>query len=157
LTGLLDRRSFDRALADMATQRTTIVIAFIDVDHFKAVNDTYGHTVGDEVLRTIAGALASGARSGDVVARIGGDEFCVVASVDQTSHDTPDVVGRRLLNVVATALAAIPQRVTVSVGIGGPGDAGNAVQLREAADSAMYLAKRSGGGRFEVATPPSSH
>lgn len=157
LTGLLDRRSFDRILADMATRRATIVIAFIDVDHFKAVNDTYGHTVGDEVLRTIGDALASGARSGDVVARVGGDEFCVVASVDHGSKDAPGVVGRRLLHVVSTALAAIPHRVTVSIGIGGPGDAGSSAQLREAADSAMYVAKRSGGGRFEIATPPPPH
>lgn len=154
LTGLLDRRGLDSMLTEMAQAQKTIVMAFIDVDRFKVVNDTFGHAVGDEVLIAIAAALTLAARRGDVASRIGGDEFCVVAVVDDDRHEVPAVLGQRLLDGVTAGLAELGPPVTVSIGVGRPGPAADAPLLRDAADRAMYHAKRSGGGQFAIAAAP---
>ena len=83
-----------------------LVAAFyIDLDDFKRVNDEYGHAVGDEVLRTVAARLMGAVRGGDIVARVGGDEFVVVSNA-LDSHDEALALGRRILEVVASRSAS---------------------------------------------------
>ena len=82
VTGVTNRRGFDRSLADYirdAHPTTPLVLALFDVDGFKAINDTYGHPTGDVVLRDVASAIRESVRQEDVVGRIGGDEFAVIA------------------------------------------------------------------------------
>lgn len=150
LTGLLDRRGLERTIAELARAETTVLIGFIDIDRFKAVNDHHGHGAGDDVLRLVAAALLEAVRRGDVVARVGGDEFCVVARSEGAWREGPVVLGERLRAAVAACAFPHPP-VTVSIGIAGPDLASAAERLRSGADAAMYEAKRAGGGRFAVA------
>lgn len=103
LTGLLNRRGFETAFArelrEAADTRAWTSLALLDIDHFKAVNDRYGHALGDAVLRRLASIIAHEIRSADLVARIGGDEFCILLS--GTSPERAAAVGERLRLAVA--------------------------------------------------------
>lgn len=155
LTGLLDRRGLDARLTQLAGEGATIVVMFIDVDRFKAINDQHGHATGDRVLNVVASTLRHATRPDDAVARVGGDEFCVIARVDNEPTVTVATFGERVMAVVAETLATTSPPVSISVGLSYPGPAAHAARLREAADAAMYRAKRAGGGRLDVApTPP---
>jgi diguanylate cyclase (GGDEF)-like protein/PAS domain S-box-containing protein len=138
LTGLANRAGLARRLDQLASQGMAVLYVFIDLDGFKAVNDTWGHPEGDRVLAEVAAALRSVVRPDDVVARVGGDEFAVLIAppID------PATLGDRLLGRVRTVSAG-GRPVTVSVGIAGPVAAGD-VRLHHLADDAMYEAKRCG-------------
>jgi diguanylate cyclase (GGDEF)-like protein/PAS domain S-box-containing protein len=151
LTGLLDRRGLDRALAELSSTGASIIVAFIDVDRFKDINDLEGHDAGDAVLRLVGDALASSVRSRDLVGRVGGDEFCVIADGGRLGDESPATLGARLCETLRAALTE--RHVTASVGIAGPGPASAAGDLRVAADTAMYEVKRAGGDRYAVAEP----
>jgi diguanylate cyclase (GGDEF)-like protein/PAS domain S-box-containing protein len=148
LTGALNRAGLDEALASLG-ERDPVLIAFIDIDDFKSVNDTQGHEAGDAVLRTVAAALHGAVRSSDHVARVGGDEFCVVVAGDGQAAQRI-ALAERLLTTVRGALAELDSAPTVSIGIAGPAPATGAHELRRAADAAMYRAKRAGGDRAEL-------
>ena len=149
LTGLPNRRHFDDVLAEGAwlssRARSALVI---DLDHFKAINDTYGHLIGDEVLREIAARLRRIVGDDDMVARWGGEEFCVLTLNDGRG-------ARALAETVLEAIADEPcstsagaLRVTASIGCGTLHSAlSGARALLEAADVAMYQAKRGGRNR----------
>ena len=154
---LLDR--LEQALAGASRYHETVALLFIDLDEFKPVNDTWGHAVGDEVLKEVAQRLAKTIRAVDTAARLGGDEFVVVL---------PDIGGADNAMHVAHKLSAVlaephslsnGERVTVGASIGirlsDRGDADPAEMLRTA-DDAMYLAKRDGGARIAVYRPPDS-
>jgi diguanylate cyclase (GGDEF)-like protein/PAS domain S-box-containing protein len=153
LTGLPNRRHCDDVLASGAwlSSRASCALV-IDLDHFKSINDTHGHLVGDEVLREIGGRLRLAVRDGDFVARWGGEEFCVLTL---SGHGGASELGARLLEVIASApiaTAAGPLTVTASIGCVVLGDAASDAQaMLEAADAAMYEAKRSGRNRVCVA------
>lgn len=144
LTPLPNRRYFlrtvERAIAQRARHATPSALLFVDFDGLKAINDTYGHRTGDEALIHTAYALRENVRTGDVVARIGGDEFAVL--LDYTEEEAAVVKARSL----AEALAASPLhgKVPVSVSIGvtalQPEDTPETALAR--ADQAMYAAKR---------------
>jgi diguanylate cyclase (GGDEF)-like protein len=151
LTGLANRGVFeDQLVRDWDACRRhnaplTVIIA--DLDHFKAINDTYGHPAGDEVLRQVAKMLTRSARSSDLVARYGGEEFVVVAS------NCPLAAGvalakrcRSLLAERAISVDAIPIMVTASVGVAAATfeTQDSPIQLFRRADQALYHAKRSG-------------
>jgi diguanylate cyclase (GGDEF)-like protein len=152
LTGLANKRALEQALArDLARadrEKTVLSLVVVDVDHFKRVNDTHGHSVGDAVLRAVAALLQGALRKGDFVARYGGEEFVLVLPVT----DTPQamLVADRLR--ARLAQAAIPYdggtlTVTASFGVSsvrGPGCAGAAAELFERSDKALYLAKGAG-------------
>jgi diguanylate cyclase (GGDEF)-like protein len=159
LTGLADRAALDDRLA-LETRRfhrfrRPVALLLLDLDHFKHVNDTHGHTAGDEVLRRLADLLWTNTREPDMVARYGGEEMVVVL---------PDAMLRQAADVAERIRAAIegtvfehegtPLRVTVSVGVSAcPECAEDPRDLVSSADAALYDAKRAGRNRV-VAAPP---
>ncbi|HKI87000.1 MAG TPA: GGDEF domain-containing protein [Thermoanaerobaculia bacterium] len=153
LTGLANRRSFiqqsRRELARATRSIRPVSVLAIDVDHFKRINDSYGHAVGDAVLRELARRLGGAVREGDLVARTGGEELSVL--LPDTSEAMAVRVAEKLRRAIADAPVAagsfeVP--VTVSLGVGslGPGCAELDALLAEA-DRALYTAKRSGRNR----------
>ncbi len=158
-TGLVNSTHW-RQLAETHLRRATaatapLAVALIDLDHFKRVNDAYGHLVGDDVLVATAEALAQASRPGDVVGRFGGEEFAVLLPGLSTTEAA--VVGDRLraaIAAMATAHSAAGLRVTASVGIATLGEHGPDLDiLLRAADLALYAAKAAGRDRVRVATP----
>jgi len=149
LTRLANRGALERFLGEVASSRASAVVAFCDVDDFKAVNDRLGHDRGDQVLAAVAGAIGGAVRSGDMAARFGGDEFVVVL-VDP--GDEAGQLGARLVGAVRASLGG---EVSVSVGVCGPGPAVEIRRLLRLADQAMYRAKRSGkDGWAHLPAPP---
>ena len=151
LTGLPNRGLFAQQLREQSAAGLPAAVLLVDLDGFKAVNDTCGHAVGDEVLIAVAARLRATARAADTVARIGGDEFVVLVRSDD------DVAGlaTRLVAVVAEQLPrpASSVRLGASIGIARllPGADGE-LALRHA-DLAMYAAKAQGRGRYRVYGP----
>ena len=152
LTGVSNRRAGDEELDDAVDVGTPIVLLMLDIDHFKSVNDTYGHQAGDVVLRHVGRTLNRLARQGDMVARVGGEEFMVI--VRQAHPDIAPRIGERfrrgIESIELPGSAGIP-RVTVSVGVatwdGTGDDRPSREELVEAADGALYEAKRGGRNR----------
>jgi diguanylate cyclase (GGDEF)-like protein len=155
LTGLTNRLllvdRLQQALAAVRRERCQAAVLYIDLDGFKAVNDTFGHELGDELLVEVARRLRHAVRETDTVGRIGGDEFVVV----QTGGAQPDTAAflcHRLLQVLATPYAlggGHRVRVAASIGVAlAPEDAMEAAKLLRLADRAMYRAKDSGRGTF---------
>ncbi len=152
LTGMQNRRYFDDALREYLGEFRRIGkpvgLLLLDLDHFKTVNDTHGHDVGDEVLRVVAGCLREFTRYHDVVARLGGEEFAVVAP----NMDTDMLI--KLAERIRKAIAAltvttgnIRLRVTTSVGIAIWDGKETAEQFYRRADRMLYEAKRLGRNR----------
>jgi len=159
LTGLPNRTLFmDRlgqALAAVARQQRKFALMFIDLDHFKTVNDTHGHEVGDAVLQEVANRLRHCVRRVDTVSRLGGDEFVVlladIGGVDQAAH-----VAASIMQSVARPIEAEPGPLSLSVSIGiaiSPGDGDDPKTLLRHADVAMYHAKESGRSDFHFFSP----
>lgn len=158
LTGLPHRTLFENALQQaLAASRRhgrRFALLFVDVDHFKRVNDTLGHAIGDLLLQEVGRRLRQAVRDEDLVARLGGDEFVVLLQeVDRLEHATA------LAQVMAAALSrsfeAEGHQLNVSASVGVamfPGDGADAAGLMRAADAAMYCAKREGPGRVACAS-----
>jgi len=149
LTGCRTHRSFGEALEAEGNRArrygSVFSVVMVDIDSFKAINDTLGHDVGDATLRSVAAALTAAARVGDVTGRVGGDEFAVL--LPETDHDQALQVTRRLQEVVRAARMPVP--VTVSYGWSswcGPTD--TEADVRRRADQALYAAKRAGRDRL---------
>mgnify|MGYP000390613228 CR=1 FL=1 len=154
LTGLKNRRAFEERLADeMARSRRMggpVSLLLLDIDHFKAFNDTFGHPRGDEVLRSDARLLSRGIRDTDLAARYGGEEFAVV--LPATDRDGARLMGERLQSAIADA--SWPERtITISVGAavaeGGSGK-WTLDQLVDHADRALYRSKEGGRNRVTL-------
>jgi two-component system, cell cycle response regulator len=148
LTGLANRRVFEAALhREIARAKRTglpLSLVVLDVDHFKRVNDTYGHQSGDEVLRHVGEALGHVGRETDLVARYGGEEFAVI--LPDTGLAEATKVAERLRAAVAAFPGLVP--VTASAGVAVlPGNANEAAELIQAADEALYESKRTGRDR----------
>lgn len=150
LTGLANRRQFDMQLAEIQRSDAGGCLAIFDVDHFKTINDQHGHQGGDDVLKAFATIARACMRDGDLVARLGGEEFGVVlpgASIDQAK-----LVCERLRATVAGTVFALADgqaRITVSAGIAPLGSDAEAVL--KAADAALYQAKHEGRNRLRLA------
>jgi diguanylate cyclase (GGDEF)-like protein len=157
LTGLANHRTFQARLDEhlLASQRYGKRLALIlcDIDHFKSVNDTYGHPVGDQVLRGVARALSKEARATDLVARYGGEEFAVI--MPETDAAGGRVIAERIREkvgalVFATELGQL--RVTISLGLATfPDEGRRKAELVELADACLYHAKRGGRNRTVTA------
>ena len=146
---ILDR--LDNAITLARRHGTHIAVVFIDLDHFKPVNDLLGHASGDEVLQLAAHRLQSVVRESDTVSRYGGDEFLVLLTDISQPSDTALIVGKMLSALTApSSVAGHMLRVSASVGITiFPQDGEDAVTLINRADAAMYRVKRAGGGDFD--------
>ena len=166
LTGLPNRRLFtDRVQAAVAPDHGPTCehfsVLMLDLDGFKAVNDSYGHSTGDELLRVIAGRLRHLTRPGDLVARLGGDEFAILVEPD----NKPDAGREVAAEVAERAMAALREpvslpspadvtiQIAVSVGIAACGGVATADDLLRNADLAMYVAKTTGKDRHELFEP----
>ncbi|MEW6093868.1 MAG: sensor domain-containing diguanylate cyclase [Chloroflexota bacterium] len=158
LTGLPNRRALDERLDDeikrSARSGRVFCVIMMDLDGFKQVNDTYGHDVGDDVLRQIARSLQENLRTSDFLARYGGDELTLVLS--ETDLNQAEVVVEKINRNLDNLVLQLPEGKTTSLGISGgiaiyPKHAQNAPGLLRAADEALYHAKRSGGGSFQAA------
>jgi diguanylate cyclase (GGDEF)-like protein len=153
LTGLFNRNHFfSEAERQLDAARRQVAAIMVDIDHFKRINDTYGHPVGDEVIRTVARRLRDAVGEGDVLGRYGGEEFAVVTA--QAALPAAELAGRlhRAVsgNAVPTEAGLLP--VTISVGLAGPGDGDRDLrQLMARADAALYQAKQTGRDRVCVA------
>jgi diguanylate cyclase (GGDEF)-like protein len=156
LTGINNRRMFDeffpKALARAARAGHQVGLAFLDIDHFKSINDTLGHATGDAVLVEFARRLKSAVRTTDTVARLAGDEFVIVfEQLDSTTE--ADLLGRKILDGMQEpfALGETRRVVTASVGIALTTDANVGVEeVMRAADLALYGVKAAGRNGFAV-------
>jgi len=158
LTGCLNRRGLDQALsreiARASRAGSNLALLALDLDHFKEINDTYGHIAGDVVLRQVGALLAQTARAGDMVARTGGEEFTVI--LPDTDADGAYHSGIRICDTVRTHAFMVNGKrlhLTISVGIvSSTAIGGDAVgtNLKEHADEALYTAKRAGRDRVSV-------
>ncbi len=159
LTGLPNRLLFrDRltiALAHAKRQQTPVAVMFLDLDRFKYVNDTLGHSLGDELLRAVAARLRTVLREGDTIARMGGDEFTVLLT-DLVSPTDAAKIAQKLLDTIAHPIRVEGHELyaTTSIGIAlYPSDGDSAEALLQNADSAMYRAKEIGRNSYQLCTP----
>jgi len=159
LTGLPNRRLFldrlSQALERARRESRLVVLLFIDLDGFKLVNDSLGHSLGDALLIQVAARFQSRVRRADTLARLGGDEFTVILG---GLHDKEDAakVAKCLLDVLATSFLIDDHQLTIGASIGisvFPENANDTDQLLQQADSAMYAAKRDGKNRAMYFTP----
>jgi len=155
LTGLPNRAAWgerlDHEIAQWQQHGNTLSLAMLDLDHFKRINDSYGHLAGDKVLKIIATVLRKRLRDSDFIARFGGEEFVLLLPA------TPPAVGAKLLETLRAAIEACPfhfkgERVTITISMGlaafRPGEHSDLVLKR--ADQALYRAKNAGRNRVEL-------
>lgn len=154
LTGLPNRRllldRLEQAIVSSERRAKDVSILFIDVDDFKRINENFGHTAADQVLIQIAERLRQSVRRSDTVARIGGDEFAIVAS-DMSGAPSADCLSRRVLNAFSEPFIVENERVSISISIGvsmAPRDGITIDDLLTKSDTAMYRAKKQGGNQF---------
>jgi diguanylate cyclase (GGDEF)-like protein/PAS domain S-box-containing protein len=161
VTGLLNRRGLDTALANhLAAQRRdgqALAVLQIDLDRFKAVNDTWGHEAGDRVLREVASILERSVRRTDVVGRMGGDEFVVVLPGIESADKAQDIAVNIISGVSLPIVLGAGRRVEIGASIGiaiavHPHESASSLLRR--ADAAMYAAKQAGRGRVCLAQAP---
>ena len=146
LTELLNRRGFQRWLGGFLSQGTPGAVMLIDLDHFKAVNDTLGHHVGDQVIHAAGSALRASVRADDIVARIGGDEFAVL--LPGADRERARATAERLVQAITTQGLTASHGVSASVGVAMlAGAFATSDEALMAADLAMYDAKEAGRRR----------
>jgi diguanylate cyclase (GGDEF)-like protein len=151
LTGVYNRRRFDEKLAEcnqlFERSGRPFALLFIDADHFKHVNDTYGHATGDDVLHQLAQLIQENTRATDFVARYGGEEFAVLL-LEPDGAESPEFVAERIRKAIADSTFDLVGQVTVSIGIGLADAADtNTTALIKRADQQLYCAKASGRNR----------
>lgn len=156
LTGLPNRHvimdrleaGFNRALRHKAS----LAVLFIDLDKFKPINDTFGHAVGDEVLRVVADRLLTTVRKSDTVARVGGDEFIILLE-DLNNIEDVELVAKNVLKILTKAMIIEGSNQTIGASIGiaiYPDHAASQQDLLERADQAMYAVKQSGRNSYRM-------
>jgi len=161
LTGIANRSGVDDALnqvlAQVQTANRRLSLAIVDIDHFKHLNDTYGHLVGDEILRMVARALTTATRDIDIVGRMGGDEFIVVVR-DEDLTGARAIAERVRRNVIDCDLAKLLGKdvlgnVTVSIGLAQHVKGESVATLYERADRCLFEAKNHGRNQVVAETP----
>ena len=152
LTGVGNRRRLDRDLAIEASNGDTpVAVIMVDVDHFKRINDEHGHDAGDQVLRAVADVLRREVRTGDVVYRYGGEEFCVLLA--QTNTTEAGQVAERIRFSVSRMALAVEEPLTVSIGVA-LGKGAHVAQTMLRADEALFKSKDGGRDRVTLAAQP---
>jgi diguanylate cyclase (GGDEF)-like protein/PAS domain S-box-containing protein len=162
LTGLPNRALFldwlGRAIAQASDTHSKLAVLFIDLDHFKEVNDTLGHAAGDQLLITVAERLSGAVRQSDIVARLGGDEFTILL-YDIKNHEVASTLATKLVELISQPFVIndLYANVSVSVGISlYPTDANTGELLLHQADVAMYQAKTAGRHCYRFFAQPES-
>jgi len=155
LTGLLNRRGFGEATARMIEREAKagrpITVMIFDIDHFKSVNDRFGHGVGDDVLQVFANTATAALRMTDLVGRVGGEEFAALLPCNLEEALVAAERVREAFEASGVAIDDVPLETTVSIGVaGGPANTELEV-LMASADTALYQAKRAGRNRVEAA------
>jgi len=156
LTGVYNRRYFEQRILEelerAARYAGGLAILMLDIDHFKRVNDEFGHLLGDEVLRQLSTILAQQLRKVDVTCRFGGEEFAIL--VPQTTGDHALGAAEKLRKVIeGWSFPGVPRPVTVSIGVADfPEDGATRDELVKAADAALYAAKQAGRNRVLAAS-----
>jgi diguanylate cyclase (GGDEF)-like protein/PAS domain S-box-containing protein len=156
LTGLPNRALFTdlvhQAIVQAADNRSMLAVMFIDVDRFKSINDTLGHSCGDKLLVAVAERLSRAVRSSDVVARLAGDEFAIlISNLDRTS--VANNLAEQLVNTIDQPFHIDEHRISTQISVGisfYPQDGGSFEGLITRADTAMYRAKAAGGGEYRA-------
>ncbi len=154
LTGLPNRLflndRLEQAILHGKRQKSGVTVMFIDIDHFKQINDSMGHAVGDVLLRTIAERLVASVRETDTVARLGGDEFAIILTDINQTYDA-EAIAQKILETVSQPVhlnALEDMRLSVSIGIASHHHGHTADELLGQADEAMYVAKESGRNQY---------
>jgi two-component system cell cycle response regulator len=159
LTGILNRRSVEAAMRVHHDSNERFAVLFCDIDHFKSINDRFGHDVGDTVLKAVAEMLKQGTRPGDSVGRYGGEEFVLV--VAGAGPESARLVAERHRKTIESLdfSGVGPSRVTVSIGVAvyePEGSEESADEMLKRADLALYRAKNDGRNRVVMSPRPSS-
>ncbi len=155
LTGLGNRHALARLQQSLSHQTSddSVGVVMVDVDEFKAINDTFGHSVGDNVLRRLAALLSAHIRSGDLVVRLGGDEFMITMQ-DATGEQVATLAERLFLAVAHDNWDAIALGLRVGVSLGvAAGSVGELERVIDRADRGLYISKNNGRGRVSEASP----
>jgi diguanylate cyclase (GGDEF)-like protein len=155
LTGLANRALFShqlgQAFAGLVSSRGFAILC-LDLDRFKAVNDTFGHPVGDGLLLAVAGRLQATVRGGDIVARMGGDEF-VILQLNVSNETEAIPLARRVVAAIGKPFVIEGHELSIGVSIGialGPNNRPNAEQLLKDADLALYRSKQAGRATWTI-------
>jgi diguanylate cyclase (GGDEF)-like protein/PAS domain S-box-containing protein len=150
VTGLYNRRGFEEGLA-APSPGDNLAILLIDLDHFKQVNDELGHTAGDLVLAEVGRRLSPQVREGDLVARVGGDEFGVL--LRRADCGTASAIAERIVRELGSAFHVKGEtaQIGASIGVSCSDGSYDPRELLSAADAALYAAKRTGRGRWKLA------
>lgn len=159
LSNLPNRRTFDlrldQELAQLGRTKSGLAVLMLDLDRFKAVNDTYGHNAGDELIRQVAKRLTTILRLGDTVARLGGDEFGIIQT-HMNEAGASAVLGQRILDALTEPFEIGGVAVTIGCSIGiahAPQDGADRGTLMRLADTALYQAKNEGRNRYSFFEP----
>jgi diguanylate cyclase (GGDEF)-like protein len=156
LTGLFNRRGFGEATARMISREAkagrSISVMIFDIDHFKSINDRFGHAAGDEVLKTFSGIVGSNLRITDLIGRIGGEEFAAMLPCSMTDALLAAERVREAFRSCGIEVDNVPVDTTVSIGVASGLANTDLEVLLASADAALYCAKRSGRNRVEMAT-----
>ena len=152
LTGLYNRRGMEIGLNSLLEADTPFSVITLDIDHFKHVNDQYGHPVGDQVLKALAGHLVNGARDHDAICRVGGEEFLIL--LPNTDLVRAGQIAERLRLRVAESTMPVPESVTISLGVAHwPSENADVYETIRLADERLYMAKNSGRNRVVMTSP----
>ncbi len=158
LTGLLNRLAFERrvtaVLEGASAKNANIALLFVDLDRFKFVNDTYGHETGDALLREVARLVSETVREGDLVGRLGGDEF-TIALLDMRDPESARVVARTLVRLLSAPFQIDGKEIHISASVGVslyPRDGDSFAALTRNADAAMYEVKEGGKNAFHFSS-----
>jgi diguanylate cyclase (GGDEF)-like protein len=158
LTGLLNRAGLEEGVESVLelarSSQVPIAALFVDLDNFKEINDTFGHSIGDAVLRVVAQRITGSVRASDLVARLGGDEFVILLLDPLHEGGSATATAERILESMEGPMraAGIELDVRASIGVVVVADAADVspAGLLQRADDAMYVAKRHGGARYSL-------
>jgi diguanylate cyclase (GGDEF)-like protein len=156
LTGLLNRRSFENRVQELLHRQRPFALAMGDLDHFKRLNDTHGHDAGDRALRLFARTVRNALRGQDLICRYGGEEF-IIAFPDLTVPDTMNVLQRVQEELVLALMSGTVPSFTASFGVAHSDEGATMAELFQAADTALFRAKRDGRNRVVSHAGRSGH